>query len=1289
MVPCWNHGNITRSKAEELLSRTGKDGSFLVRASESISRAYALCVLYRNCVYTYRILPNEDDKFTVQASEGVPMRFFTKLDQLIEFYKKENMGLVTHLQYPVPLEEEDAGDEPEEETEGVLSPPELPPRNIPLSAGLCEAKEVPLLSENLRATEVSRPSFSETLFQRLQSMDTSGLPEEHLKAIQDYLSTQLALDSDFVKTGSSSLPHLKKLTMVLCKDLYGEVIRTLPSLESLQRLFDQQLSPGLRPRPQVPGEANPINMVAKLSQLTSLLSSIEDKVKALLHEGPESPHRRSLIPPVTFEVKSESLGIPQKLQLKVDVESGKLIIKKSKDGSEDKFYTHNKILQLIKSQKFLNKLVILVETEKEKTLRKEYVFADSKKREGFCQLLQQMKNKHSEQPEPDMITIFIGTWNMGNAPPPKKITSWFLSKGQGKTRDDSADYIPHDIYVIGTQEDPLGEKEWLEILKHSLQEITSMTFKTIAIHTLWNIRIVVLAKPEHENRISHICTDNVKTGIANTLGNKGAVGVSFMFNGTSLGFVNSHLTSGSEKKLRRNQNYMSILRFLALGDKKLSPFNITHRFTHLFWLGDLNYRVELPTWEAETIVQKIKQQQYADLLSHDQLLMERKEQKVFLHFEEEEITFAPTYRFERLTRDKYAYTKQKATGMKYNLPSWCDRVLWKSYPLVHVVCQSYGSTSDIMTSDHSPVFATFEAGVTSQFVSKNGPGTVDSQGQIEFLRCFATLKTKSQTKFYLEFHSSCLESFVKSQEGENEEGSEGELVVKFGETLPKLKPIISDPEYLLDQHILISIKSSDSDESYGEGCIALRLEATETQLPIYTPLTHHGEMTGHFRGEIKLQTSQGKMREKLYDFVKTERDESSGTKSLKSLTSHDPMKQWEPANRVPPCSGTNITEIINPNYMGVVPFGHMKQSLSPDQQPTAWSYDQPLKDSSLGPGRGESPPTPPSQPPVSPKKFSSSTATRGPCPRTQESRPCDLGKSTPESSPQEDVQLTKPEMFENPLYGSVSSFPKLLPRKEQESPKMLRKDPPPCPDPGILSPGILLPKAQEAEGTKGTGKAAAAAPFLSPTPRLRSYTCSSSAEGRPAAADKSQGKAKAAAGLQAQVPAKRPIKPSRSELSQQPPPPPAQRPPLPVKSPAVLHLQHSKGRDYRENAELPHHGKLRAEDAPLGRASMQVRWGPACAGEPPPQGLRPPLALGASACVRGRPPRWLRVPRVQVSVCTVDPCWLRGAPGASACVRERTPASASSGVPWGQVRVCMGDPCWLWSPLGASACVCE
>lgn len=41
-----------------------------------------------------------------------------------------------------------------------------------------------------------------------------------------------------------------------------------------------------------------------------------------------------------------------------------------------------------------------------------YVYA-KQKREAFCQLLQLMKNKHSNQDEPDMISIFIGTWNMG------------------------------------------------------------------------------------------------------------------------------------------------------------------------------------------------------------------------------------------------------------------------------------------------------------------------------------------------------------------------------------------------------------------------------------------------------------------------------------------------------------------------------------------------------------------------------------------------------------------------------------------------------------------------------------------------------------------------------------------------------------------------------------------------------------------------------------------------------------------------------------------------------------
>ncbi|NWV40901.1 SHIP1 phosphatase, partial [Grantiella picta] len=1146
-----------------------------------------------------------------QASEGVPVKYFQNLEELIEYYKKENMGLVWHLKYPVPREEEEVADELEEGTDLVPTPPILPPRNILMALPSSETKEVSSLPENSRVADMNKLSLSETLLQRLQYQDTSSVSDEHLKLIQDYLRVHIISDFEVVQTGSSSLPQLKKLLTALCKGLFSEASRTLPSLESIQKVFEQQ-HPSTHQCSQMLGEASPGNIVLKLNQLISLLSSIEEKVKTLLIEGPDSTHRRSLIPPVTFEVKADSLGIFSKIQLKVDVEMGKLIIKRSKDGPEDKFYSHKKILQLIKSQKLPNKLVIVLETEKEKTQRKEYVFSDSKKREGFCQLLQQMKNKHSEQPEPDMITIFIGTWNMGAAPPPKKITSWFLSKGQGKTRDDTADYIPHDIYVIGTQEDAQGEKEWLETLRQSLQEITSISFKVIAIHTLWSIRIVVLAKPEHENRISHICTANVKTGIANTLGNKGAVGVSFMFNGTSFGFVNSHLTSGSEKKHRRNQNYTNILRFLTLGDKKLSPFNITHRFTHLFWLGDLNYRVEQPPTEAENIIQKIRQQQYSELLAFDQLLLEKRDQKVFLQFEEEEITFAPTYRFERGTREKYAYTKQKATGMKYNLPSWCDRVLWKSYPMVHIVCQSYGCTTDIMTSDHSPVFATFEVGVTSQFVSKNDSKYTDSQGEIEFLHCYATLKTKSQTKFYIEFHSSCLESFVKSQEGENEDGNEGELVVKFVEALPKLTPIISDPEYLLDQHILISIKSSDSDESYGEGCIALRIEATESLAPIHTVLTHHGEKTGVFQGEIKLQTSHGKQREKLYDFVKIERDEITGQKP-KNISSLDPNKDWDQTNRKSKSAhlmareaaaiarywGSAVpspdslgkedilrctpTDISNPNYLGMAAFSQqpsatcqLKHTSSPEQPPSLWNCEQQPKENISLMGQSQSSSTSPSLSPLSPKPSLQPTANRSICSRSQEYLPPDVGKSTAEPVLQEEGQQ-RPEMFDNPLYGSMGSKGKVAPKKEQEYPKALKKEQLPLPE-----QSCHLTRPQEPECSKTSGKQPSP-PFLVPTQRFRSYTCSSQSEEKNIR-EKSQGKLKMTTPLENSALLKKILKPSRAEVS-----PSIQgqqnKPPLPSKSQVVLDMQNSKGRDYRDSLELPHSGKHRTEEGPVSRTT--------------------------------------------------------------------------------------------------------
>lgn len=164
--------------------------------------------------------------------------------------------------------------------------------------------------------------------------------------------------------------------------------------------------------------------------------------------------------------------------------------------------------------------------------------------------------------------------------------------------------------------------------------------------------------------------------------------------------------------------------------------------------------------------------------------------------------------------------------MRINVPSWCDRILWKSHPETHLVCNSYGErdgdgagaepgaaraargsgtvprcprpspgcTDDIVTSDHSPVFATFEVGVTSQFVPKSGkdegtgsvpagtwgpaphplsppappaaPGSSpEPLARIEWESIEVIVKTASRSKCYIEFHSYCLEGEVAPRGG--------------------------------------------------------------------------------------------------------------------------------------------------------------------------------------------------------------------------------------------------------------------------------------------------------------------------------------------------------------------------------------------------------------------------------------------------------------------------------------------------------------------------------------------
>lgn len=67
----------------------------------------------------------------------------------------------------------------------------------------------------------------------------------------------------------------------------------------------------------------------------------------------------------------------------------------------------------------------------------------------------------------------------GSAPPPKNVTSWFASKGLGKTLDEMTVTIPHDIYVFGTQENSMGDKEWVDFMRGVLKEFTEVEYRPV------------------------------------------------------------------------------------------------------------------------------------------------------------------------------------------------------------------------------------------------------------------------------------------------------------------------------------------------------------------------------------------------------------------------------------------------------------------------------------------------------------------------------------------------------------------------------------------------------------------------------------------------------------------------------------------------------------------------------------------------------------------------------------------------------------------------------------------
>eukprot|EP00300_Choanocystis_sp_HF-7_P042715 c9422_g1_i1.p1 GENE.c9422_g1_i1~~c9422_g1_i1.p1 ORF type:complete len:561 (+),score=135.46 c9422_g1_i1:142-1683(+) len=287
------------------------------------------------------------------------------------------------------------------------------------------------------------------------------------------------------------------------------------------------------------------------------------------------------------------------------------------------------------------------------------------------------------------VTVFVGSMNMGDAPTQADLSAWIVPG--------------HGVYAFSLQEagyKPEGGGSAEAHIQATIQTQLGEGYSPVAVLSLGPIRNLVFARADLAPLISNVASATEATGIGHVGSNKGGVGISFSLAESSFLFVAAHLAAHDGEVERRNSDYREILTGLG----KLAPRGVcaSDHFDHVFWAGDLNYRLELGRDEAIALITAGNLER---LLVRDQLKAQHTEAKVFAGFTEGPITFTPTYKFNPGTRE--------FDNKKMRTPSYTDRILFRTSPLhtETTVQTRYDACHTIMTSDHSPIFALFNTSV--------------------------------------------------------------------------------------------------------------------------------------------------------------------------------------------------------------------------------------------------------------------------------------------------------------------------------------------------------------------------------------------------------------------------------------------------------------------------------------------------------------------------------------------------------------------------------------------------
>ncbi|GAB1601830.1 synaptojanin-1-like isoform X2 [Argonauta hians] len=338
-------------------------------------------------------------------------------------------------------------------------------------------------------------------------------------------------------------------------------------------------------------------------------------------------------------------------------------------------------------------------------------------------ILREMVARHREYTDLEKLRVCCGTWNVNGgthfrsiAFKKEKLTDWLLDAHTccrnlfPNSLDQDANFsLPADIFAIGFEEivdlnasnivraSTENSREW----QNEIQKTISREYKYIPLATiqLVGVCLILFIRPNLAPLISDIAIDSVKTGLGGAAGNKGAVAVRFLLKSTSFCFLCAHFAAGQSQVNERNNDFHEIMKKLSLQGKPVGSHD------YIFWVGDFNYRIDLPKDDVKELV---RNHNWTALHAADQLKIQMEANNVFRGFQEGQTNFAPTYKYDNFSDDY-------DTSEKCRVPAWTDRILWRKRkfltktgvddPYYVPVKQLLYSRVELRTSDHRPVIA--------------------------------------------------------------------------------------------------------------------------------------------------------------------------------------------------------------------------------------------------------------------------------------------------------------------------------------------------------------------------------------------------------------------------------------------------------------------------------------------------------------------------------------------------------------------------------------------------------